>query len=145
MKTPFQYIKLKIKEFFVPIIIFVDFTIYFFSGVDKSLNFEKFVIQFARSPFAPSVFLIEFSILIIIIEIILCIMLFIDKLNKWALFGFFILSFLFTTYIFLMLIYSPQLPCSCGGLVDFLSWKQHLILNLFLTIMSFLAFMKIKK
>ncbi|MHA8080663.1 MauE/DoxX family redox-associated membrane protein [Aquirufa regiilacus] len=145
MKTLFQYIKLKLKTFFVPTIIFVDFTIYFFSGVDKSLNFEKFVIQFARSPFAPSFFLKEFSIFIIIIEILLCLMLFIEKLNKSALFGFFILSFLFTAYIFLMLIYSPHLPCSCGGLVDFLSWKQHLFLNLFLTITSFLAFLNIKK
>lgn len=145
MKNLFQFIKLKINNYFVLSVIFVDFSIYFFSGVDKLLNFEKFVIQFARSPFAPSVFLTEFSVFIITIEILLCLMLFVEKLNKLALFGFFLLSSLFTVYIFLMLIYSPHLPCSCGGIVEFLSWEQHLYLNIFLTISSFLAFLNIKK
>ncbi|MDH7459851.1 hypothetical protein QEG73_01135 [Chitinophagaceae bacterium 26-R-25] len=35
----------------------------------------------------------------------------------------------FTLYIIYMLLFTPNLPCSCGGIVSYLSWKQHLVFN----------------
>ena len=35
-----------------------------------------------------------------------------------------------------MITYSPYLPCSCGGLIDFLTWNEHLALNISLTTIS---------
>jgi hypothetical protein len=37
---------------------------------------------------------------------------------------------LFTGYIFIMLKYSSYLPCSCGGVLSNMSWKQHFVFNL---------------
>jgi hypothetical protein len=41
-----------------------------------------------------------------------------------------ILLFLFTTYLLIMLLTAPHLPCTCGGVLEQLSWPQHICLNL---------------
>lgn len=40
------------------------------------------------------------------------------------------LLLLFTGYIVWMLFCSAPLPCSCGGITSYLSWKQHFLLNI---------------
>ena len=35
----------------------------------------------------------------------------------------------FTVYLTLMLLSGTYLPCSCGGIIGWLSWQQHLGLN----------------
>lgn len=37
---------------------------------------------------------------------------------------------MFTVYISIMLLFVPKLPCSCGGIISYLSWKQHIIFNI---------------
>lgn len=44
----------------------------------------------------------------------------------------------FSIYIGSMLLFAPHLPCSCGGIVAALSWKQHLLINLSLAIIAWL-------
>jgi len=38
---------------------------------------------------------------------------------------------IFTTYIAWLLLTAEELPCSCGGVISALSWKQHLVFNIF--------------
>jgi cation transport ATPase len=40
------------------------------------------------------------------------------------------LMVLFTSYISLMLGSGKHLPCSCGGVVGWMTWRQHLVFNL---------------
>jgi hypothetical protein len=42
-----------------------------------------------------------------------------------------VLMVLFTSYISLMLASGKRLPCSCGGVVGWMTWRQHLVFNLF--------------
>lgn len=39
----------------------------------------------------------------------------------------------FSIYIAGMMLFAPQLPCSCGGIIAALSWRQHLIINVLLS------------
>jgi hypothetical protein len=41
------------------------------------------------------------------------------------------LMVLFTLYLALMLGSQEHLPCSCGGVISWMSWKQHLVFNIF--------------
>lgn len=41
-----------------------------------------------------------------------------------------LLMVLFTMYISWMLVYEPKLPCSCGGVIMYLNWRQHLVFNM---------------
>jgi len=40
------------------------------------------------------------------------------------------LMVLFTSYISLMLGSGRHLPCTCGGVVGWMTWRQHLVFNL---------------
>jgi hypothetical protein len=46
------------------------------------------------------------------------------------------LMLVFTAYIFYLLLFASSLPCSCGGVLQSLSWQQHLLLNLLLTLLA---------
>jgi hypothetical protein len=43
----------------------------------------------------------------------------------------FLLLIVFTAYLGWMVATQNHLPCSCGGVIQHLTWKQHLILNFF--------------
>ena len=46
----------------------------------------------------------------------------------------------FTVYIFFMLVTSSSLPCTCGGILQEMSWTQHLHFNSILTLLSLVSF-----
>lgn len=53
---------------------------------------------------------------------------------KYRIYGLYAAAILltgFTIFLIFMLIFNPNLPCSCGGVIVLLSWKQHLFFNLF--------------
>ncbi len=56
--------------------------------------------------------------------------------RKYGLWASFILLMIFTFYISGMLLSGEHLPCSCGGIIRELSWRQHLIFNLFFITLS---------
>jgi hypothetical protein len=43
-----------------------------------------------------------------------------------------LLLLLFTLYLLYMIVYLPELPCSCGGVVSQLGWRGHVVFNCFL-------------
>src|SRR5258708_16765297 len=58
---------------------------------------------------------------------------------RWRLKGLYAaetLMALFTGYIIAILTFSEHLPCSCGGVLQSLSWKNHLVFNSVLIILA---------
>lgn len=70
------------------------------------------------------------------VEILVAAMLFTPNYRETGLFAAFYLMVLFTIYIGYMLIAVSHLPCSCGGIISKLSWKQHLYLNAFFVVLA---------
>ena len=48
-----------------------------------------------------------------------------------------LLLLLFTVYLGLVLWLAPQLPCSCGGVVSVLGWREHFLFNSFFILIAF--------
>ena len=48
----------------------------------------------------------------------------------------FMLMGIFTTYIAYMTAFASHLPCSCGGVIASMSWKEHLLFNIFFTLLG---------
>jgi hypothetical protein len=136
--------QLKYRNRIITSSIFANFIIFFYSGVDKLLYFDQFVNNFSKSPFSPQQYLRELCAAIIFLEIGFSLLLFFDETKRISLIGFGILSFLFSLYISLMIFYSPYLPCSCGGIIDLLSWNEHLVLAICLFFLSFYSSYLIK-
>ncbi|HEY0610824.1 MAG TPA: MauE/DoxX family redox-associated membrane protein, partial [Chitinophaga sp.] len=69
-------------------------------------------------------------------EFAVAISLFIPAWRLWALYASFALMLLFTGYIAAILSFSEELPCSCGGVLEEMSWQQHLVFNITFTLLA---------
>jgi hypothetical protein len=72
--------------------------------------------------------------LIIIAELIVTSILIKRSLRLVGFYFSLVLMLSFTMYIAWMLLFAVKLPCSCGGVIGQLSWRDHLMLNIFLTL-----------
>jgi hypothetical protein len=63
-------------------------------------------------------------------------LLFFPKTRLWGLYGSSALMIMFTLYLAYMISFTPHLPCSCGGVLKQMTWRQHLIFNIFFLMIS---------
>jgi len=121
----------KRKSLIVEVIALLFEILFLYTGVAKLMDYYTFESQLAESPVLEPVAPI-IAIGLPITEIIVAIILFIPK---WRLLGLNISAVLmvtFTLYIAIILMFSTELPCSCGGVLEELSWPAHLIMNVVL-------------
>ncbi|TDO19378.1 methylamine utilization protein MauE [Pedobacter duraquae] len=72
-----------------------------------------------------------------IIELIAALLLIIPRTKIVGMVGSLILMIGFLLYIlFMMYSLGPSLPCSCGGIISKLSWKEHIWFNTILIILA---------
>ena len=76
------------------------------------------------------------SIALPITELIVAGLLFFPKTKLAGLFSSLLLMLLFTGYLSYMILFTKDLPCSCGGVLQQLSWQQHLWFNIFFTVLA---------
>jgi len=76
------------------------------------------------------------AILIISLEIIIGVLLIIPFTQKIGLYATLALLFIFTIYLSYMISFVEILPCSCGGITSYLSWKEHIWFNLLLIFLA---------
>lgn len=69
-------------------------------------------------------------------ELVASSLLFFPKTKLAGLYLSFALMIVFTIYIAYMVIFTPDLPCSCGGVLKQMTWRQHLVFNLFFTALA---------
>lgn len=111
-----------------------QFLIYFFiilfvyAAVSKLTDFENFQVQVAQSPLL-SAFATFIAYTTVIGELVIALMLCFNKSRLLGLYLFLGFMTAFTVYIFLILNYSPFVPCSCGGVLEDLGWWEHLWFN----------------
>ena len=65
-----------------------------------------------------------------VLELAAAVLLLARRLRRIGLYVSLTLMVLFTLYISLMLGSGKHLPCSCGGVVGWMTWRQHLVFNL---------------
>ena len=52
---------------------------------------------------------------------------------------------IFTLYLTMMLITQNDLPCSCGGVLEHMTWQQHVIFNCAFIILSIIGIVNYKR
>ena len=74
------------------------------------------------------------------IEMFTGILIIFPKTRRSGLFVFVLLMSAFSIYIIVILMhFFPDVPCSCGGLIQSMSWVQHLIFNIFFIVMGIIS------
>ena len=118
----------EVKNKVISIISFAFIILYIYAASSKLLDFETFRMQLAQSPLL-SAYAGTIAWIVPGLEIAIAILLSIPKYRILALYAALTLMVMFTAYIYLILNYSDFIPCSCGGVLEDLSWTQHLIFN----------------
>lgn len=128
----------KVKTRVVEFISYFFILLFYYASISKIMDFENFQIQISESPLL-SAYAAFLPFAIIILELIIAGLLCYRKTRNVGLIGSFILMLIFTGYIALILSTSDNLPCSCGGILEKMSWNQHLIFNIGCVLLAAIA------
>lgn len=127
-----------IRENFQIVVSYLYILLFVYAGVIKFLTFDDFQAQLGHSPLI-SIFATPVSYSVIIAEIGIAVLLSINKYRIVGLYMAFSIMVIFSSYIFIILNYSPYIPCSCGGILEKMGWKEHLIFNLAFVVAAVIA------
>ena len=78
-------------------------------------------------------------------ELIVVLLLFFERTRKAGLYASLFLLLLFTLYLLYMVLFVADLPCSCGGVFNKMSWQQHIFFNLFFILLNVLGLFVLRK
>lgn len=127
-----------IKQVIIELICFLYVLLFVYAAVSKLIDFENFQVQLGQSPLL-SAFAWWVSGLVPIIELGIVVLLAIPKCRTLGLFASLSLMTMFTSYIFIVLHFSAFVPCSCGGILEKMSWNTHLVFNCAFVVLAVLA------
>jgi putative oxidoreductase len=105
--------------------------LFLYASISKFLDFQRFTGEMNNQPLPNSwtPFLVW---ALPSLEIIIALVLILEKTRMIGLIGALILMTVFTLYTAVILLhFFAYVPCSCGGVIRKLSWPQHLVFNLF--------------
>src|SRR5580765_4923295 len=117
------------SKWVVEIISVLFIILFFYSSLNKIYDHSRFQIVLSKSPLiGDSASLLSYFLPIV--EILVSTFLLMPRTRIIGLWSSLILMSVFTVYIAYMIAFTPRLPCSCGGVLKQLSWKEHLLFNL---------------
>jgi uncharacterized membrane protein YphA (DoxX/SURF4 family) len=126
---------LRWRQMLTDIICYCFILLFLYAAAAKLLDDQKFELQIAKSPI-----LTDFAGILVwlvpVVEIVIAILLMFPKTTSLGLFAALGLMTLFTAYIIVILNFSENIPCSCGGVLEHMSWQQHLVFNAVFVILS---------
>jgi len=123
------------KNYAIELICYAIILLFVYAALSKVFIFPIFVEDLKRSPLI-SKFSGILSVLLPLLELGISAMVFFERTRLQGLWGAFILMIIFTCYVGFIVFTDDSPPCSCGGLIRNLTWKNHLILNVMYTLMA---------
>ena len=109
--------------------------LFVYTATSKLLDYNSFKHVLVKSPLIGDVAGI-IALALPITEAVVSLLLFIPPTRLWGLYGSFALMSVFTLYLAYMILFTPNLPCSCGGVLRQMTWNQHLVFNIFFLLLS---------
>ncbi|MBO6531944.1 MAG: hypothetical protein JJ885_09505 [Muricauda sp.] len=118
--------------------------LFVYTAVSKLIELDTFRWRLERMPYiAPYASLISWAVPFL--ELIIAGLLWLPRYQIMALYVSFMLLGVFTLYIVLVLNFSDSIPCSCGGVISALGWRDHILLNVSFMVLALLGILWSKK
>jgi hypothetical protein len=117
--------------------------LFLYAAYSKIVDHERFLKGLTRVHIISG-FAVYISWFVPFSEILTFILLLIPQTVKWGFYTFAALMTLFTGYIISVLLWEEKLPCHCGGVIEKLSWTQHIWFNLAFIFIAMFAIWLIK-
>lgn len=121
--------------------------LFVYTGISKFQEIDSLEYALRDYPFIGN-YSIFISWALPSIELLVAALLLIPRLRLMGLYGSLVLMSSFTLYLIIMFSFTNASPCTCGGMLQKLSWPQHLIFNVIMVILSIIGirlFMKNKR
>jgi hypothetical protein len=109
--------------------------LFIYTALSKLIDYNIFRYQLQRSPFF-SAYSESIAWLIPSLELIAAILLIIKQTRLAGFYLSFFLMLSFTGYIYAILHFADEIPCSCGGVLSMMNWNQHFIFNIAFTLVA---------
>jgi uncharacterized membrane protein YphA (DoxX/SURF4 family) len=119
----------KKKILLVEIISALFILLFVYAALTKVTEYQKFRIELGKSPLLNS-YAEVIAAAVPGIELLISLLIAIKRFQYYALYFAFSLMAVFSAYIVAILKFSPYIPCSCGGILQNMTWTQHLIFNI---------------
>ena len=134
----------RLQTILVEIISALLIFLFVYAAASKLVDYQKFQVQLSQSPMLTA-FAGWVSWIIPSVEIIISIMLVFSRFRLLGLYASFGLMVMFTTYIIAITKFSDYIPCSCGGVLQKMSWNQHLIFNVGIVLLTLASIILYRK
>ncbi|MEP7375872.1 MAG: MauE/DoxX family redox-associated membrane protein [Chitinophagaceae bacterium] len=109
-----------------------------YTAVSKLADFNSFKTVLSFSPLLKNIsFFI--AIAIPVTELFIAALLFFPTSRLLGLYLSLAIMLSFTIYLCYMIIAAVHLPCSCGGVIKYMNWRQHIVFNLVFILLSMIA------
>lgn len=112
----------------IEIISLLTLSLFLYAAISKVMDYTLFKEQLAESPVLKAV-AVPLAVGLPIVEFALVVLLIVPRWRLKGLYSSLVLLSIFIVYIVVMMLTSDHLPCSCGGLLEQLSWKGHIYFN----------------
>ena len=122
--------KITMKKWIPDIIRNLLILLFVYTAFSKFLEFDKFRTVLKAAPFISNYSTVV-AVMIPTIELTIVFLLLLRPTKKAGLIAATGILIFFTAYIIFMILTDLNLPCSCGGVIQQLSWKQHIAFNIF--------------
>lgn len=123
------------KGVLVEVCSFLLILLFVYAASSKLFGFEKFHGQLHLYPMVQQFPLLT-AISVISAELIISALLLFPSTRLPGFIGSAVLLAMFTVYLSASILSHKHLPCSCGGVIQYMSWKQHIVFNLFFFMLS---------
>jgi len=127
-----------LKKYTVTAIAYLYAMLFTYAAFSKLFDFENFRVQLGQSPLL-SAFASWIAFVVPISEFVIAYLVVSIRHRFVGLFCCYVLMAMFTAYIYIILNYSAFVPCSCGGILEKMTWNQHLIFNLAFLFLAFIG------
>jgi uncharacterized membrane protein YphA (DoxX/SURF4 family) len=123
------------KQLFIEFVIFCIVVLFLYAGGVKLFDYARFANQIGKSPLLGD-FAWWLAWLVPATELFVAAMLMVPRLRLPGMYAAFGMMFTFTLYIAAILSSDHKLPCACGGVLNSLGWREHLVFNIFFTALT---------
>lgn len=109
-----------------------------YAGISKLTDIQRFSVELKKSPLLVSIS--EYvGIFIPVFELAIALLLITERFRLIALYSSFWLMALFSAYLISILNFSDYVPCTCGGVLQSMTWNQHIVFNISFLLLAAIA------
>lgn len=119
----------------IEIIAAIFILLFTYTAISKLFDYTDFKNTLYYSPLLSS-YAAVLAWVLPVVELIISGLLLIPQKRETGLYASFALMLILTIYLSYMVLYSPHLPCSCGGVLQQMTWPQHIWFNTGFTILA---------